>query len=597
LPETLESKTGRGRQLFFATAGAEVRNSAGKLRLGLDVRSAGGYVVLPPSVHPNGSFYEWIRKVPPALLPAWLLAELTAPEARPAGNGEPSHEPIPQGQRNSTLTSLAGTMRRRGLSQKAIEAALLEENRARCQPPLPEADVRRIAGSVGRYAVAQWQPAKDARAARYQPSGPVPVPGVLASELTPKQVQWLWKNRIPLGKVTIFDGDPDLGKSLVTLDLTARLTRGRAMPDGSEAGCPPAGAVIVSLEDDAEDTLRPRLEAAGADLAKVRIVGAIKGADGIERTPTVPGDLPSIEAAIRDVNAKLIVLDPLVATLGTETNSHTDHDIRRALAPLQALAAKTGFAVIAIRHLNKGSSPNPKYRGGGSIGIIGAARAAFMMAEDPDNPEQFIMAPVKGNLWKPPRPKALRYALEDSNGIPCVSWLGESEHTARSLCAQPEGAEETNACAAAKGFLAEILREGPQASKEVLSEARKAGVSPKTLYRAKDQMRVKAERNGGIGPDGHWEWSLPDSPKMANPAAKMVNPAAKMASHESMAILGKETETKDVVSISSSKMANSEKVTILGTSTGHLSSGQAELELTDGPDQDDVVEGDETLRL
>jgi hypothetical protein len=403
----------------------------------------------------------------------------------------------------------------------------------------------------------------------------IAVPGVLASEVTPEKVRWLWQNNIPLGKVTIFDGDPELGKSLVSLDLAARLTRGWTMPDGTEAGCPPAGAVIVSLEDGVADTIRPRLEAGGADLTKVRIIQTIAGADGIERTPAVPDDLAAIEAAIRDVNAKLLVLDPLVATLGAETNSYRDQDIRRALAPVVALAERTRVAVLCIRHLNKSGGQNPKYRGGGSIGIIGAARAGFLMAEDPDNPELFIMAPVKGNLWKRPRPKALRYALEDCDDVPHVKWLGETEHTAKSLCAQPEDAEETNACAAAKEFLTEILNAGPRDSKEVYREAKAAGVSPRTLERAKTLMRVKAVRVGGLGKDGHWKWSLPDS-------RETVNHSAKSANAENTADLGEETETKGVDSTNSAKAAKAGNVADIAAGDGGLTPLES---ARNGPDE------------
>lgn len=101
------------------------------------------------------------------------------------------------------------------------------------------------------------------RAAQFAAARPVPAPGILASDVKPEKVRWLWPNRIPLGKVTIFDGDPDEGKSTVSLDLAARLTRGWPMPDESEAEYPASGAVVVSLEDGVADTIRPRLEAAG----------------------------------------------------------------------------------------------------------------------------------------------------------------------------------------------------------------------------------------------------------------------------------------------------------------------------------------------
>ena len=395
----------------------------------------------------------------------------------------------------------------------------------------------------------------------------VPVPGVLASEVTPQSVGWLWQNHIPFGKVTLFDGDPDLAKSTVSLDLAARVTRGLPMPDGGECGCPPAGVVIVSLEDGVADTIRPRLEAAGAALEKVRIVSVIKSADGIERTPTLPDDLRYIEAAIQDVSAKLLVLDPLVAMLGAETNSYRDQDIRRVLAPVAALAEKTGVADICIRHLNKSGGQNAKYRGGGSIGIIGAARAAFLFAEKPGEAGQYVFAPVKGNLWRG-KPSALEYSIEDRGGQPAISWRGVSTHSAASLLAQPENVEESGALANAINFLSEVLKKGPQESKQIIRESKQAGVAEKTLYRAKNLLGVLSQKVG-IGNGQHWEWSLP-----------------KMANNENLTIFEKLPETKPVKSMDSPKMAKSENMTIFGREDGQLPS-----EPGDSPDRKpDVME-------
>lgn len=152
LPATRESRTGGGgRHLFFRARGHEtVRNSAGRLGPGLDVRGEGGYVVLPPSSHSLGNRYQWATETDLVPLPEWIadLAKKSATQPH-AGTTDQS---IPEGQRNSHLASLAGTMRRRGMSSEAIEAALLEENSLRCMPPLDESEVRRIARSVGRYA-------------------------------------------------------------------------------------------------------------------------------------------------------------------------------------------------------------------------------------------------------------------------------------------------------------------------------------------------------------------------------------------------------------------------------------------------------------
>lgn len=160
LPETVAARTGGGGyHLFFQMPeGRDVRNSAGKVAEGVDVRGTGGYVVLPPSPHPSGNRYEWIEgrspeETSPAPAPEWLLDLVTADVSE---NGRPAPaeelpETIPAGRRNEMLTSLAGSMRRRGASREAMRAALHEENKGRCDPPLPEDEVDSIADSVGRY--------------------------------------------------------------------------------------------------------------------------------------------------------------------------------------------------------------------------------------------------------------------------------------------------------------------------------------------------------------------------------------------------------------------------------------------------------------
>jgi len=156
--DTLSAKTARGFHLYFRyPTDAVVRNSASKLAPGLDVRGDGGYVLVPPSVHPSGAIYRWAgscedTEILPA--PAWLLEMLTAPAQRMGRTSAVGGDIIPEGQRNATLTKLAGAMRRQGTTPQAIEAALLAENVARCLPQLPEAEVREITRSISRYAPA-----------------------------------------------------------------------------------------------------------------------------------------------------------------------------------------------------------------------------------------------------------------------------------------------------------------------------------------------------------------------------------------------------------------------------------------------------------
>src|SRR5262249_34021501 len=143
---TLQSQTGRGRHFYFQCEPG-IRNSSGILGHGIDVRAEGGFVILPPSVHGNGKRYEWLNNFDPLPLPD-SLKQILCGTARVNGNPP---ERISEGQRNSTLTSFAGSMRNRGMSKEAIEVALLTENELRCDPPLPQEDVKTIAQSIGRY--------------------------------------------------------------------------------------------------------------------------------------------------------------------------------------------------------------------------------------------------------------------------------------------------------------------------------------------------------------------------------------------------------------------------------------------------------------
>ena len=247
---------------------------------------------------------------------------------------------------------------------------------------------------------------------------PRPV-GKLLSEVEPEQVEWLWPGRLPLGKLAVLDGDPGLGKSALTLDLAARVSAGLELPDGSRCG--PAGVVLLSAEDGLEDTIRPRLDAAGADTERIVALSMIGVGTRAERLVSLTQDLDAIEAAIRRVGAALVVIDPLMAFLTGKTDSHKDQDIRRALAPLAALAERTGAAVLIVRHLNKSAGGNALYRGGGSIGIIGAARAGLVVAPDPEDPERRILAANKHNLSG--AAPSLVFRVEAApNGAARVAW-------------------------------------------------------------------------------------------------------------------------------------------------------------------------------
>jgi putative DNA primase/helicase len=222
--------------------------------------------------------------------------------------------------------------------------------------------------------------------------------GVLLSEVETEQVSWLWRGWLALGKLSVIDGDPGLGKSATVLDVAARVSTGREFADGTRNEAGPGGVVILSAEDALSDTIKPRLEAAGADLERIASLAMLPDGSGHERLLSIPEDLQHLETEIQRMEAKLVIVDPLVAFFSKKVDSHKDQDVRRALAPLAAVAERTGAAVQLVRHLSKGEGKNPVYRGGGSIGIIGAARIGSLVAKDPKDEERRVLAPVKNNL-------------------------------------------------------------------------------------------------------------------------------------------------------------------------------------------------------
>jgi AAA domain len=365
--------------------------------------------------------------------------------------------------------------------------------------------------------------------------------GVLLSEVVPERVRWLWGGRIALGKLNLVDGDPGAGKSAMTTDLAARVTVGKPWPDGAE--CKAGGVVILSAEDGLADTIRPRFDAAGGDPSRAIAVSTVQDAEGNERQITIPDDLHVIEAAIERVGAVLVVIDPLMAFLPGEVNSHRDQDMRRALAPLARLAERTGAAVVVIRHLNKASGGNALYRGGGSIGIIGAVRSGLLVAKHPEDDGRRVLASIKSNLAAPAPSLVFGLASTESGAVR-VDWKGESSLDAAALLAAPTDHEERSTAQAAQEFLRDVLSDGPQAVADIRVQANEAGLYWRTVERAKAALGVRATREGERGKrgGGAWFWSL-STIKVARPEGWRSKPATDRTDGEDVPYISKEQDS------------------------------------------------------
>lgn len=355
----------------------------------------------------------------------------------------------------------------------------------------------------------------------FEPAKDTALPGAVlrrVSDIAAQQLAWLWPGRIALGKMALLAGDPGLGKSFVTLDIAARVTRGARWPDGG-LNDHPGSVILLSAEDDAADTIRPRLAAAGANLDKVHVLDAVRHVKPNGETSLDHFSLQTDIAALQDAvvvldDVCLVIIDPISAYLGS-TDSHVNAKVRGLLAPLIALAQNLRFAIVIVDHLSK-SNKAALYRPNGSIGFTAAARAVWLFAKDPDAAEQRLMLPGKNNLA--PEQAGLRYMLKESEpGIVAVAW-GDTVTMSADSVLQPEAAEERSERMEATDWLREQLSGGPVSAKQLKKDANAAGLSWITVRRAQGLLGIKPAKDGF---EGGWSWRLP-SPEDAHETPKML---------------------------------------------------------------------------
>lgn len=325
------------------------------------------------------------------------------------------------------------------------------------------------------------------------------------------EARWLWEDRIPRGAITLLVGDPGLGKSLLTCQLAAKVSRG-------EIGGGPRNVLMLTAEDAADVQIRPRLEVAGADLDLVHHIAARTG--DMPEGVLLPNDVVDLMREVQVTGAALLVIDPLMAHLPESINSWSDQSVRLALAPLYRLAVETDCAILIVGHLNKAKGSNPLQRAGGSIGITAAARSCLVLVRDPDDPdgergEQRVLAHFKSNYGKPAASLSYEVTTREigSSFAPTLQENGESAHDAAALLSAPIG-EERSALDEAKEFLVEELRNGIRPVAELFPAARAAGISETTLKRAKNVLEVGSRKEEGTTKGG-WLWHLPDELRAA----------------------------------------------------------------------------------
>lgn len=397
--------------------------------------------------------------------------------------------------------------------QKGPEAVMAAIQGAR-QPEAPKIDSRQ-------------QEQEEAKTKMKSTSAPEPkIVYQCMADITAKAIHWLWPGRIARGKPTMLAGNPSLGKSQITASWAAVVTTGGKWPVTREQ-CQKGSVLFLSAEDDPADTIRPRLEAAGADVTKVHVLQSVSlgfrsDGDEIHRAFNLKEDIRRLEVAIKEIgDVALVVIDPVSAYLGNG-DSHNNAEVRALLAPLSEMASRQDAAILLVSHLNKGVGGDALARVTGSLAFVAASRAAFIVAKDPDNPERRLFIPAKNNIAKDSG--AMAFTIEGHNldgGIETsrIVWEGALINgiTADDVLNQPNDPEEKDARGEAKAFLLELLAGGSREATEVFSNAKDAGISEKTLRRAAQELKVVKEKQSMAK---GWKWYLPgpNAPKMAKGA-------------------------------------------------------------------------------
>ncbi len=387
-PDSLEGV--RGAQVYFA---GDVRTCETTVP-GVEFRGAGAYVVAPPSVHPSGVAYEGelplVSELPPIPEPVMRLLERSDNGSASVVAGD-----IPVNERNKTLASLAGSMRRRGMGEAEILAALEVTNRTRCASPLPAREVAGIARSIARYdppyqsahnySSSIQNDTTNSRDGRKKFS----VRRLRAEDM--REPRWAFESYVLAGSINGLVGSGGSGKGTFVAWMVARLTRGE-LPGIFQGQ--PANVLVVGDEDSPDEVWAPRIVAAGGNLEHVKTVGYDSG---------VPLDLVSdigwLEETVREHGIDFGYFDQLLDHLGGDLNSHVAKDVRQGLGPVRGVARRLGTTFVYTLHPNKlGGARSTRDRMGGSGQFSDLPRSVLALGYHPERDGWRAVARGKGNV-------------------------------------------------------------------------------------------------------------------------------------------------------------------------------------------------------
>lgn len=416
LPDTWMCLTGGGGIHYYFKSDDPALTVGTSFAPGLDYRGAGGYVIAPPSRHQNGRTYEWEASHTPnnvdlAPLPEWLHKLMLQGKGKDkptqAKTTTEAPEMVTEGKRNEEMFKLASSLRSKGLTVEEITAAMMEANKNRCNPPLDAKEIETICKSAGRYERGH----QDANVSCGQRPKLVK-----ASEVQYEPPKWCIAPYFQRGKGTLIQGDNGSGKTAFMMAVAAHVTTGRPLL-GIEVNTP-GNVLILSVEDDLP-VLRGRIEADGGDLDKCHFLTNAAG---------LTFNSPDVEAAIKQINAKMVIFDPFQAFLGAGVDMFRSNETRPELAKLFEMCERNDCACAIIAHMAKSGDKSPVNRSLGSVDIPASMRSILQLVRNPDDEDECIMVHVKCS--NAPKGKSISYSIGERGGI---HWNGFSNMTSDDL--------------------------------------------------------------------------------------------------------------------------------------------------------------------
>lgn len=315
-------------------------------------------------------------------------------------------------------------------------------------------------------------------------------------DVVSKEVEWLWYPYIPYGKITIVEGDPGEGKTTLVLKLAAAMSRGLPLPCDDDREREPIHIIYQTAEDGIDDTIKPRLEKAGADCSMIRVI------DETEKELSMTDD--RLEQAIVETGARLVILDPIQAYIGAKIDMHRANEIRPVLKHLGMIAEKYNCAIVLIGHMNKAAGSKSTYRGLGSIDIQATARSVLLVARLRDKSNIRIMAHDKSSLA--PTGDSIGFEMTEDSGMICI---GPYDITIDELLSGNEGRGKKK-LDIAENFIKEYFGSSKEIiSNDILQEAARRGIKRNTLLSAKKKLGITSGKGKAEDGTSYWTWLLP----------------------------------------------------------------------------------------